>query len=221
MCIFIYYGAQNKGKMFRSVSDGFGKAIGNHADTLTKLDQLLRSSLEYSPGKGSQPWQSTFQPTQIPVLCVTTTLSGGEFHAGGGATNDATHRKQLFYDPTSSPKIVFFDPVLTATTPERVWLSTGVRTIDHCVEAICSINASPESDAVAEKGLREPIPALLRCKADPQGLPARLSCQLGWLESTKSLALRTALEAIMVSDSSLGLSAFPLARLAASRCRRS
>ena len=79
-----------------------------------------------------------------------------------------------------------------------------MRAINHCVEAIYSVKASPESDAVAEKGLRELLPALLRCKADPYDLPARLSCQLGGLDLMKSLALRTALRGSRGIEQQLG-----------------
>ena len=99
----------------------------------------------------------------------------------------------IFYDPSSSPKIIIFDPKVAETTPERVWLSTGVRAIDHCVEALCSINPSSESDEAAIKGLRKLLPALLQCKRDPENLQARLSCQFGGVESMRALALRTAL----------------------------
>ena len=75
------------------------------------------------------------------------------------------------------PRIIILDPELSTTTPLRVWLSTGVRAVDHCVEALCAIEASGANNA--EQGLRKLLPNLLITKEDPGNLEARLICQLG------------------------------------------
>src|SRR5205814_8038811 len=38
---------------------------------------------------------------------------------------------------------VMLDPAITVHTPEWLWLSTGIRAVDHCVEGICSGEANP------------------------------------------------------------------------------
>ena len=43
---------------------------------------------------------------------------------------------------------------LTVHTPEWLWLSTGIRAVDHCVEGMCSREAHPYADAQALKGFR-------------------------------------------------------------------
>ena len=64
-------------------------------------------------------------------------------------------------------------------TPEWLWLSTGIRAVDHCVEGICSREAHPYADAQALKGLSMLAQALPRVKADAErsrradGLPDR------------------------------------------------
>ena len=75
------------------------------------------------------------------------------------------------------PRIIILDPELSTTTPLRVWLSTGIRAVDHCVEAICAIEASDANNA--EQGLRRLLPNLLITKDDPGNLESRLICQLG------------------------------------------
>ena len=80
--------------------------------------------------------------------------------------------------PKMYPSLVILDPALTMTTPERVWLSTGVRAIDHCVEGMCSLQSIPAVDVEAEKALKLLLPNLLKTKADPADLEARLQCQL-------------------------------------------
>lgn len=75
--------------------------------------------------------------------------------------------------------LIILDPELCLTTPEYHWLSTGVRAIDHCIEALCSLEATPESDDKAAQGLRLLAPSLLRCKVDLKDVEARRQCQLG------------------------------------------
>ena len=74
-------------------------------------------------------------------------------------------------------KLIILDPELCMTTPEYHWLSTGVRSLDHCVEALCSLEATSTSDLKAEEGLRLLAPSLLRCKSDPTDIEARRRCQ--------------------------------------------
>jgi len=120
-------------------------------------------------------------------MCVTTTLSAGEFNRFGGATNDSTKHKQLFADPSPSAghRVIIMDPHLTLTAPQRVWLSTGLRAIDHCVESICSLRPKPEGTQCALRGIGLLLPSLLRTKEDPGNLDARLKAQLGAAESMK------------------------------------
>lgn len=122
----------------------------------------------------------------ISIICVTTTLSAGEYNFVGGATNDATKHKQLFLDPAAvGPKVIILDPSLTLTTPERVWLSTGLRAMDHCIESFASSNPSPEASVHCIKGIKLLIPSLLQTKKNPEDLDARLRAQLGSAESMK------------------------------------
>lgn len=76
-------------------------------------------------------------------------------------------------------KLVILDASLSKHTPEYHWLSTGIRSVDHCVEALCSLDSTPESDVRAEAGLRKLIPNLLKTKNDPSDVEARHQCQMG------------------------------------------
>jgi maleylacetate reductase len=67
-------------------------------------------------------------------------------------------------------------------TPEWLWLSAGIRVVDHCVEGICSGEANNFADAQALQGLALLSRGLPLVKADPGDLEARLDCQMGsWL----------------------------------------
>lgn len=75
-------------------------------------------------------------------------------------------------------KLVILDPDLCLTTPPYHWLSTGIRSVDHCVEALCCLEGTSKSDAKAEEGLRLLVPNLLKCKADATDTDARHQCQM-------------------------------------------
>jgi maleylacetate reductase len=77
---------------------------------------------------------------------------------------------------------VILDPAITLHTPEWLFLSTGIRAVDHCVEGLCSREAHPYADAQALKGLALLAQGLPRVKADPHDLDARMDSQIGtWL----------------------------------------
>jgi alcohol dehydrogenase class IV len=161
------------------------QALANDADTPKKLDELFVTSNSLV-GKEPIPDGPKLKPSTLPYMCVTSTLSAGEFNSTGGATHDVTKHKQLFQDPAKKGhQVIMMDPKLTLTAPERVWLSTGLRAVDHCVECICSSKPNPEATACGLKGLKLLIPSLLRTKEDPQDLDARLKAQLGAAESMK------------------------------------
>ena len=168
---------------------GIAFAIANEADTMEKMDGLFKESNSHRQKDGlrmSSP-EHNLKPSTISIICVTTTLSAGEYNPVGGATHDGTKHKQLFVDPSNTgPKVIIMDPELTLTTPERVWLSTGLRAVDHCVETICSSKPKKEGSVYSIKGIRLLIPALLKTKKEPGDLEARLKAQLGSAESMKA-----------------------------------
>jgi len=107
---------------------------------------------------------------------------GGEFTAISGITNEETKTKELYRHPKIIPQIVILDPAVTLHTPEWLWLSTGIRAVDNCVEGVCSKKCNPYGDAHGLKGLSLLSQELRRVKEDPTNLEARLGCQMGaWL----------------------------------------
>lgn len=161
-------------------------ALANGADTHDKLDELLKTSNLVRHKKLDPKSAPGLRRATIPLMCATTTLSAGEFNPFGGATDERTRHKQLFADPgAAGMQVIVMDPGLTLTAPERVWLSTGLRAVDHCVESICSSQPNVEGTAAALRGLERLIPALLRTKEDESDLEARLNAQLGAMESMR------------------------------------
>ncbi|MBI5128196.1 MAG: iron-containing alcohol dehydrogenase [Rhodopseudomonas palustris] len=154
-----------------SITDGAKAVQICLANDITTVEDMDRVANRPSP----------VAPT-VRQISVPTTISGGEFSAMAGVTNEATRVKEKFAHPLVMPRAAILDPAITVHTPEWLWLSTGIRAVDHCVEGICSRESHPYGDAQALRGLAMLASALPRVKADPTDLDARLDCQIGtWL----------------------------------------
>lgn len=118
-------------------------------------------------------------------IAVPTTLSAAEFSDLAGCTDTASGQKHLYTGRHIGPAAVVLDPAITAHTPERLWLSTGVRALDHAIETICSTGHQPLTDASCLHALGLLAASLPANRRNPQDMPKRLDSQLGvWLASS-------------------------------------
>ncbi|KAI1141472.1 Dehydroquinate synthase-like protein [Hypoxylon sp. FL0543] len=126
------------------------------------------------------------KPATTPLIFVPTSLSGGEFTAGAAATNMKNFEKRNLLHESVVADIVVFDPALTVSTPARIWLSTGVRGVDHCVEGLYANlpSATPEQTARLAKALPALMVGLLKTKQKWDDLDARLQSQLAVKDAT-------------------------------------
>lgn len=150
---------------------------------VTQFEDMDAYAVKVQPdGKQTIP---AFDGPVVRQIAIPTTLSGGEFQGGGGCTNNRTKVKQSFRHPLLIPRVSILDPAPTLHTPLWVWLSTGLRAVDHATEALCAANTNPASDASFTQALRLLSKGLPRVKAHPDDLDARLDCQLAvWLAMT-------------------------------------
>ncbi len=124
------------------------------------------------------------QATVAPIrqLHVPTTLSSGEWTPASGMTGDELGVKTYVVDPAMAPFAIVLDPEVTLTTPRDLWLSTGMKSIDHACEAMWGPRAHPVTDTLATQAIRTLRSALPRTAAAPEDLDARLEAQLaGWM----------------------------------------
>ena len=124
----------------------------------------------------------------VRQISVPTTIAGGEFTSISGVSNTRMKVKEMLRHELAMPCAVILDPAISVHTPEWLFLSTGIRAVDHCVEGICSGEAHPYADAQALKGLSMLASGLARVKANPCDLDARMDCQIGTWLSTGPLA---------------------------------
>ncbi len=124
----------------------------------------------------------------LPMIAISTTLSGGEFTHFAGVTDSDRQVKDLYIDKKLAARAVYLDPELTLETPDWLWLSTGMRSVDHCIEALSSINAHPFTDALASRSLNMLNRYLRECKADPGDLASRTQAHIAAWMSVCGLA---------------------------------
>jgi alcohol dehydrogenase class IV len=73
--------------------------------------------------------------TFLTHITIPTTLSAAECTAGGGYTK-ADGVKVGFRMPEMAVSAIFYDPQYAQYTPKHLWLSTGMRAMDHAVECM-------------------------------------------------------------------------------------
>jgi maleylacetate reductase len=115
----------------------------------------------------------------IRCIAIPTTLSGGEFTGRAGCTDEASGMKYVYTHRDLVPRVIILDPRMTTATPAKLWLSSGIRAIDHAVEGYCSASSNAYADGLAMNALRLLVPALRVTKDRPDDLEARLNAQIG------------------------------------------
>jgi len=118
----------------------------------------------------------------IPQIAIPTTLSAAEFTMGAGYTSEEG-RKTGVKDPQLAPKAIILDAELTLFTPERLWLSSGMRAVDHAIEIQYAFDVPAPIKRVALFAINALFTYLPKSKADPQDVAARQKLQLAAWES--------------------------------------
>src|ERR1035437_6402308 len=118
------------------------------------------------------------QCTSIRLIAVPTTLSGAEFTSMAGVSTSEGRKRRLSH-PKLAPNIIILDPVAALQTPIDLWSSTGIRALDHAIEAICSDHCDTLSEAMALRALPLLTSGLLASAGNPNSPEGRLQSQLG------------------------------------------
>ncbi|KAF5653957.1 alcohol dehydrogenase [Fusarium sp. NRRL 25303] len=157
-------------------------ALANSVTTEKEMDTL------WGTPKSNSALRANISKPTIPLIHIPTSLSGGEFQAIAGGTESQGHAKRTFHCEGVDPELVIQDPELCLTTPDWVWLSTGIRAVDHCVETLCSLVSNDKADECSKKGLAKLVSGLLASKADPKLLQARHLCHQGVVSSMSAVS---------------------------------
>ena len=133
----------------------------------------------------------------LPHVAIPTTLSAAEL-AGGAGYTDAAGDKAGMRDVRLLLDSVIYDAELTLATPMSLWLSTGIRALDHAVEGILAEGSHPLSDVMAMESIRRLFDSLPRAKAAPEDTGVRTENQVAaWFSFTLPAASASGLSHAM------------------------
>jgi alcohol dehydrogenase len=150
------------------------------ATGIERTEDLDRHIVRYEhPGPAVVP---AVHGTAPPHIAVGTTLSGGEFTPVAGVTDVTRGVKDILLADQITPRVAVLDPEIASLTPRELWLTTGVRAIDHIVEGFYSSRHNRHTDALFLDALRTLSTDLLASGDEPADLGLRERCQVAaWL----------------------------------------
>jgi len=114
-------------------------------------------------------------------IAIPTTLSAAEYTIGAGYTNEEG-KKVAVSTQKLAPAGIILDAELTLATPDRLWLSTGIRALDHAVENLYRPLIPPPMKYLCYAALADLFKYLPQSKANPQSIEIRQKLQLAsWM----------------------------------------
>ncbi|KAH8078070.1 alcohol dehydrogenase IV [Cristinia sonorae] len=117
----------------------------------------------------------------LPQIAIPTTLSAAEYSNGAGFTNEEGI-KTAVSSPELPPAGIILDAELTLATPERLWLSTGLRALDHAAESLTRPLIPVPLKYLFYASLADLFKYLLQSKADPSNIVIRQKLQIAsWM----------------------------------------
>jgi maleylacetate reductase len=118
----------------------------------------------------------------LPHIAIPTTLSAAEYAHTAGVTDEAANAKTGVADVQITPRSIILDSELTLATPMPLWLSTGIRSLDHAVETLYAPGAHPINDVLALEAVKKLFTYLPLSQAEPDNLEVRTELQLAsWM----------------------------------------
>ncbi len=140
------------------------------ADAARKQAAAVGADAVLSLGGGSATGtaKAVALTTGLPVIALPTTYAGSEVTPVWGLTDG--DRKTTGVDARVLPRLVIYDPELTASLPGPVAAASGLNAMAHAVEAFWAPGRNPVSSLTAGEAIRvlaAALPAVLGGGADP------------------------------------------------------
>lgn len=105
----------------------------------------------------------------LPILAIPTTYAGSEMTPIYGITEAGL--KKTGRDPRVLPRVVIYDPELSASLPVAMSVTSGLNAIAHAAEGLYATDSNPITDLMAEEGIAaigRALPAIKQEASDPQ-----------------------------------------------------
>ncbi|KAF5002749.1 hypothetical protein FGRMN_146 [Fusarium graminum] len=116
--------------------------------------------------KGVAPEEKMKKAEGVKLILVPTSLSAGEWNYKASCTNSSGKKQHFALSDGGAPDLILMDPWVARTAPEKLWLSSGIRAVDHCVETLCNPECAkyPDVQEWCEKALRDLARGLIEYK---------------------------------------------------------
>lgn len=161
-------GIQNGLKAFKAASADIIVSVGGGSP----IDASKAILFFYQQEKGGE---------YLRQIAIPTTLSAAEYTVGAGYTNEEG-KKVAVSSPQLAPAGIILDAELTLATPNRLWLSTGMRAVDHAVENLYRPLVPPPIKYLCFAALADLFEYLPKSKASPQDINVRQKLQIAsWM----------------------------------------
>ena len=143
------------------------------ADAARKQAAEVAADAVLSVGGGSATGtaKAVALTTGLPVIAVPTTYAGSEVTPVWGLTEG--ERKTTGVDARVLPRLVIYDPELTASLPGPLSAASGLNAMAHCVDAFWAPGRNPVSALAAAEAIRVLAAALPAVSRDGTNLDAR------------------------------------------------
>ncbi|EST04510.1 Alcohol dehydrogenase, iron-type [Kalmanozyma brasiliensis GHG001] len=164
----------------RSNADVIVAVGGGSPIDAAKAISYYRHSEEHGEASAKNPL--THPDLFLPTIAVPTTLSVAETTQNAGFKSDEGHKIGVS-TKNIVPRTIIYDAELTLDTPERLWLSTGIRALDHAVEYLYRPDTHPLVRPSAQSAVREIFTYLPLSKKDPKDVQVRQALQLACFNS--------------------------------------
>ncbi|KAF8211613.1 alcohol dehydrogenase IV [Mycena galopus ATCC 62051] len=105
-------------------------------------------------------------------IAIPTTLSAAEYSIGAGYTDENGDKVAVSHQ-LLAPAGIILDAELTLPTPSRLWLSTGIRSLDHSVESLYRPLVPHPVKMLCYAAMADLFKYLPISKADPNNVEAR------------------------------------------------
>jgi alcohol dehydrogenase class IV len=176
---------------------------------ITKVDEL-------DAYRGFPAADSSVRPVDesrwLRLVAIPTTLSAAEFTWFGGAYDTERRVKDPYGHPMMVPQAIILDPATTLATPLPLFLSTGMKAVDHAAERLASLRIEPLTEALAAQALRLLSRGLPQVLKNPADLDVRLDCQKGMAIAMVGPSAGVELGQVMRSDTFwAAIAVFPMA----------
>ena len=144
--------------------------------------KILAATYDYPGNLSSLFGENTLEKRTLPLIAIPTTAgTGSEVTNIAILCDPETQMKKGIVSHCLLPDVAIVAPEMTKTCPKTITAASGIDAFVHALEAYVSVNATPITDALAEKALTLIFKALPHAYNNGENLSAREDMATGSL----------------------------------------